>query len=118
MLRHPADGSQWRKIDREFPDFADDARNLRTKLEAKLCQNSPARARRRGAPPPPAAADRAAASPAAARRRSSLLGPRGPGFACPCPLRPARRHRCAAARRAAAPARAANRRPAPAGSRG
>ncbi|KAK1649464.1 hypothetical protein QYE76_067269 [Lolium multiflorum] len=29
MLRHPADGSQWRKIDREFPDFADDARNLR-----------------------------------------------------------------------------------------
>ncbi|KAK1594919.1 hypothetical protein QYE76_059251 [Lolium multiflorum] len=28
-LRHPADGSQWRKIDREFPDFADDARNLR-----------------------------------------------------------------------------------------
>ena len=29
MLRHPADGSQWRKIDREFPTFADDARNLR-----------------------------------------------------------------------------------------
>ena len=29
MLRHPADGSQWRKIEREFPDFADDARNLR-----------------------------------------------------------------------------------------
>jgi hypothetical protein len=29
MLRHPADGSQWRKIDRKFPDFADDARNLR-----------------------------------------------------------------------------------------
>ncbi|KAK1669123.1 hypothetical protein QYE76_057282 [Lolium multiflorum] len=29
MLRHPADGSQWRTIDREFPDFADDARNLR-----------------------------------------------------------------------------------------
>ncbi|KAK1643989.1 hypothetical protein QYE76_061794 [Lolium multiflorum] len=28
MPRHPADGSQWRKIDREFPDFADDARNL------------------------------------------------------------------------------------------
>jgi hypothetical protein len=28
-LRHPADGSQWRKIDREFPDFAGDARNLR-----------------------------------------------------------------------------------------
>jgi hypothetical protein len=29
MLRHPADGSQWRKIDREFPTFSDDARNLR-----------------------------------------------------------------------------------------
>ncbi|KAM0846372.1 hypothetical protein ACQ4PT_055707 [Festuca glaucescens] len=29
MLRHPADGSQWRKIDREFPYFAEDARNLR-----------------------------------------------------------------------------------------
>ena len=29
MLRHPADGSQWRKIDRKFPRFADDARNLR-----------------------------------------------------------------------------------------
>ena len=28
-LRHPADGSQWRKIDREFPNFSDDARNLR-----------------------------------------------------------------------------------------
>jgi hypothetical protein len=28
MLRHPADGSQWRKIEREFPDFAGDARNL------------------------------------------------------------------------------------------
>jgi hypothetical protein len=28
-LRHPADGSQWRKIDREFPTFSDDARNLR-----------------------------------------------------------------------------------------
>ena len=29
MLRHPADGSQWRKIDSEFRDFAADARNLR-----------------------------------------------------------------------------------------
>ena len=29
MLRHPADGSQWRAIDREFPEFANDARNLR-----------------------------------------------------------------------------------------
>ena len=27
-LRHPADGLQWRKIDREFPSFSDDARNL------------------------------------------------------------------------------------------
>jgi hypothetical protein len=29
MLRHPIDGSQWRKIDKEFGDFAGDARNLR-----------------------------------------------------------------------------------------
>ena len=29
MLRHLADGSQWRKIDREYKVFADDARNLR-----------------------------------------------------------------------------------------
>ena len=29
MLRHPADGSQWRAIDREFPEFANKARNLR-----------------------------------------------------------------------------------------
>jgi hypothetical protein len=29
MLRHPADGSQWRKIDREFEDFVGDTRNLR-----------------------------------------------------------------------------------------
>jgi hypothetical protein len=28
MLRHPADGSQWRKIKRDYPDFAGDARNL------------------------------------------------------------------------------------------
>jgi hypothetical protein len=28
MLRQPADGSQWRKIERDFPDFAGDARNL------------------------------------------------------------------------------------------
>jgi hypothetical protein len=28
MLRHPADGSQWRKIEREFPDFVGDAKNL------------------------------------------------------------------------------------------
>ena len=32
MLRHPADGSQWRAIDREFPEFANDARNLRFAL--------------------------------------------------------------------------------------
>ena len=32
MLTHPADGFQWREIDREFPDFADDARNLRFAL--------------------------------------------------------------------------------------
>ena len=29
MYRHPADGSQWRKIDTEFKEFAHDARNLR-----------------------------------------------------------------------------------------
>ncbi len=29
MLRHPADGSQWRNIDRTFKDFGDDARNVR-----------------------------------------------------------------------------------------
>src|SRR3954463_6970489 len=29
MLRHPADGSQWRKIDRVFKKFSDDTRNLR-----------------------------------------------------------------------------------------
>jgi hypothetical protein len=28
VLRHPGDGSQWRKIEREFPDFVGDARNL------------------------------------------------------------------------------------------
>jgi hypothetical protein len=32
MLRHPADGSQWREIDREFPYFTDDARNIRFAL--------------------------------------------------------------------------------------
>src|SRR6185369_5038430 len=29
MLRHPADASQWRKVDRAFPTFANDARNIR-----------------------------------------------------------------------------------------
>ena len=28
-LRHTADGTQWRKIDRVFKDFAADARNIR-----------------------------------------------------------------------------------------
>ena len=32
MLRHPVDGAQWRAIDREFPEFANDARNLRFAL--------------------------------------------------------------------------------------
>jgi len=32
MLRHPADGSQWRAIDREFSEFAKDTRNLRFAL--------------------------------------------------------------------------------------
>jgi len=32
MLRHPADGSQWRKIDRNYKDFALDARNIRFAL--------------------------------------------------------------------------------------
>jgi len=32
MLRHPVDGSQWRAIDKEFPEFADEARNLRFTL--------------------------------------------------------------------------------------
>jgi hypothetical protein len=32
MLRHPADGSQWRKIDRTYPNFAVDARNIRFTL--------------------------------------------------------------------------------------
>ena len=29
MLRHPADGAQWRSIDRAFPDFESEARNIR-----------------------------------------------------------------------------------------
>jgi hypothetical protein len=29
MLRHPTDGSNWRKIDKKYKDFAKDARNLR-----------------------------------------------------------------------------------------
>ena len=28
MLRHPADGSQWREVDRIFPTFANDVRNI------------------------------------------------------------------------------------------
>ncbi|WVZ58755.1 hypothetical protein U9M48_008988 [Paspalum notatum var. saurae] len=29
MLRHPSDGSQWGKVDRMYPQFAEDARNIR-----------------------------------------------------------------------------------------
>jgi hypothetical protein len=29
MLRHPANGSQWRKIDRKYKNFAREARNIR-----------------------------------------------------------------------------------------
>ena len=29
MLRHPADGSQWRKIDTTYPEFELDVRNIR-----------------------------------------------------------------------------------------
>jgi len=32
MLRHPADGSQWRAINRELQEFAHDIRNLRFAL--------------------------------------------------------------------------------------
>ena len=32
MLRHPADGSLWRNVDREFPDFDNDPRNIRFAL--------------------------------------------------------------------------------------
>ena len=32
MLRHPADGSQWRNVDRDFPDFDNDPRNIRFDL--------------------------------------------------------------------------------------
>jgi hypothetical protein len=34
MLRRPTDGSQWRKIDNKFKDFAGDARNIRFGLSA------------------------------------------------------------------------------------
>jgi hypothetical protein len=34
FLRHPADGSQWRNINREFKDFAGEARNIRFALSA------------------------------------------------------------------------------------
>ena len=29
MLRHPADGSQWRNVDRDFPYFDNDPRNIK-----------------------------------------------------------------------------------------
>ena len=32
MLSHPADGSQWRNVDREFPDFDNNPRNIRFSL--------------------------------------------------------------------------------------
>ena len=32
MLRHPTDGSQWRKIDRTYPELDLDARNIRFDL--------------------------------------------------------------------------------------
>ena len=32
MLRHPADSSEWRKIDIKFPDFGDEPRNIRLGL--------------------------------------------------------------------------------------
>jgi len=32
MLYHPADSSQWKKIDRLYPDFGKEARNLRLRL--------------------------------------------------------------------------------------
>ncbi|KAK1691912.1 hypothetical protein QYE76_008609 [Lolium multiflorum] len=98
MLRHPADGSQWRKIDREVPYFAEDARNLRpfARREAKTtppgCRTAALadavavrhrlRRHRAPSPPPPPAARRSDAaasanSPAHAvrvrRRRRPLL---------------------------------------------
>ena len=36
MLRHPADGSQWRNIDRKFQDFENDARNIRFGLSTDV----------------------------------------------------------------------------------
>jgi hypothetical protein len=32
MLRHPADGSQWRKIDRKYKDFVGEERNIKFSL--------------------------------------------------------------------------------------
>ncbi|XP_031270756.1 uncharacterized protein LOC116129140 [Pistacia vera] len=32
MLRHPADGKEWKKVDRLYPSFASDARNVRLGL--------------------------------------------------------------------------------------
>jgi hypothetical protein len=36
MLRHPADGLQWRNVDREFSDFDNDARNIRFGLSTDI----------------------------------------------------------------------------------
>ena len=32
LIRHPADSMQWKNIDKEFPIFGDEARNLRLGL--------------------------------------------------------------------------------------
>ena len=34
MIRHPADGSQWRNLNREYPQFDNDPRNIRFALSA------------------------------------------------------------------------------------
>jgi len=36
MLRHPTVGSQWRAIDKQFPEFAKDTRNLRFALSTDV----------------------------------------------------------------------------------
>nr|CAE75898.2 OSJNBb0068N06.25 [Oryza sativa Japonica Group] len=40
MLRHPANGSQWRNINRKFKDFEKDARNIRFGLSPKQSGNN------------------------------------------------------------------------------
>ncbi|KAK1614821.1 hypothetical protein QYE76_020338 [Lolium multiflorum] len=60
MLRHPADGRQWRNIGREFPDFADDGGSQKGRREEPLwAQTTAARPKAwprhlaLGAPQPP-----------------------------------------------------------------